>query len=154
MLVAAQSLSRAAPRVTRLSLFRNISTSQSKQRLFSPIQSSTPSLFLSRPHVAPISTPSRPYSATSSPAATASTPDLSHLDEAELKIHSILSEKLKPTELEVRDVSGGCGSMYAINVTSEVFRGLSVIKQHRMVNEALKAEMAGWHGCQVRTRVP
>ena len=45
---------------------------------------------------------------------------------------------------------GGCGSFYAISIASEAFKGLSIIKQHRLVNEALKQEIEGIHGLQVR----
>lgn len=42
--------------------------------------------------------------------------------------------------------------MYAIEVESPKFKGLSPIKQHKMVNEILKEEIAQWHGVQLRTR--
>jgi len=35
--------------------------------------------------------------------------------------------------------------MYAIAVTSEKFRGLSMIKQHRLVNDILGEEIKNWH---------
>ncbi|KAF2674691.1 bola-like protein [Microthyrium microscopicum] len=76
------------------------------------------------------------------------------LDEKELAIFDQLKEELNPTELEVQDVSGGCGSMYAVAVTSEKFRGLPMIKQHRLVNEILKEKIKDWHGMQLRTKVP
>jgi stress-induced morphogen len=105
-----------------------------------------------------------------------------YLDDKERAIFSTLRESLNPTALEVclpatfslalglegrvwtrrvvltrlqvQDVSGGCGSMYAINVTSEKFRGLSMIKQHRLVNEILGEEIKKWHGLQLRTKIP
>ena len=77
-----------------------------------------------------------------------------HLDPEERAIFDILTTKLSPTALEVQDVSGGCGSMYALNVTSEAFRGLTAVKQHRLVNEALGEKVKGWHGVQVRCSVP
>lgn len=45
--------------------------------------------------------------------------------------------------------------MYGIEVVSEKFRGLNMLKQQRMVNAALKELMdrEGWHGVQIRTRV-
>jgi stress-induced morphogen len=52
----------------------------------------------------------------------------------------------------VQDISGGCGSMYAIQIESTKFKGLSVIKQHKMVNEVLKDEIKSWHGVQLRTK--
>ncbi|KAF2148289.1 bola-like protein, partial [Myriangium duriaei CBS 260.36] len=72
------------------------------------------------------------------------------LNPAEAEIYTILLDKLSPTALEVADVSGGCGSMYALNIVSEAFRGLSTVKQHRLVNQALKGKVEQWHGLQVR----
>jgi acid stress-induced BolA-like protein IbaG/YrbA len=44
---------------------------------------------------------------------------------------------------------GGCGSFYAILVSSPAFKGLSTIKQHKLVNEVLKEDIKGIHGLQV-----
>lgn len=44
---------------------------------------------------------------------------------------------------------GGCGSFYAISITSNAFKGLNTVKQHRLVNETLKKEIEGIHGLQV-----
>lgn len=46
--------------------------------------------------------------------------------------------------------SGGCGTFYAIKVTSPAFVGLSKVKQHRLVNTILKDEIKGIHGLTVR----
>ncbi|PNP59745.1 hypothetical protein THARTR1_00624 [Trichoderma harzianum] len=73
---------------------------------------------------------------------------------AESSIAAILAEKLHPTSLLVQDISGGCGSMYAIDITSPVFKGLNMLKQQRMVNAALGDLVKEWHGVQIRTRVP
>ena len=54
----------------------------------------------------------------------------------------------------MRDISGGCGSMYNIEMASEKFRGLMPLKQQRMVNAVLKDMMKDWHGVQLRTRAP
>ncbi len=59
-----------------------------------------------------------------------------------------------PAELVVQDISGGCGSMYGIEVSSEKFRGLTMLKQQRLVNSALRDLMKEWHGVQLKTRVP
>jgi len=74
-----------------------------------------------------------------------------HLDPKELHIFNKLATKLSPSKLEVRDVSGGCGSMYAIEIASRNFKGLPVVKQHRIVQEVLADEIKGWHGVQLRT---
>jgi stress-induced morphogen len=54
----------------------------------------------------------------------------------------------------VQDISGGCGSMYGIEVTSEKFRGLNMLKQQRLVNATLGDLVKQWHGVQLKTRVP
>lgn len=74
------------------------------------------------------------------------------MDEYEQKIYGILSESFLPKNIQVKDVSGGCGSMFAILVESDRFQGLSMIKQHRLVNEVLKDEIAKWHGLQLKTK--
>lgn len=57
-----------------------------------------------------------------------------------------------PRFLQVQDISGGCGSMYALEIESPMFKGLTVIKQHKMVNAVLKEEIQSWHGVQLRTK--
>jgi stress-induced morphogen len=39
--------------------------------------------------------------------------------------------------------------MYAIDIASDEFKGLSIVKQHRKINEILKDEIKGMHGLQV-----
>lgn len=70
----------------------------------------------------------------------------------EKKIYDMLDSHFSPKVLDVRDVSGGCGSMFAITVETEKFKGISMIKQHRLVNEVLKEEIAKWHGLQLKTK--
>lgn len=74
------------------------------------------------------------------------------MGEYEKKIYDILHDKFQPKNLQVKDVSGGCGSMFAINVESEKFKGIPMIKQHRLVNEVLKDEISKWHGVQLQTK--
>ncbi|KAH7888060.1 bola protein [Phlebopus sp. FC_14] len=73
--------------------------------------------------------------------------------DAEQAIVSKLTERFSPTELAVQDVSGGCGSFFAIKIASEAFKGLPTIKQHKLVTEVLKKEIGGIHGLQVRVRL-
>ncbi|CAK7892382.1 bolA-like protein 3 [[Candida] anglica] len=70
----------------------------------------------------------------------------------EKQIYTILEDRFKPSNLEVKDVSGGCGSMFAILVESTEFKGIPMIKQHRLVNEVLKDEISKWHGLQLKTK--
>ncbi|KAL3954568.1 hypothetical protein ACCO45_010131 [Purpureocillium lilacinum] len=69
-------------------------------------------------------------------------------------IAAVLSAALDPTFVLVQDVSGGCGSMYAIQIASRAFRGQTLLKQQRMVNAALGDRVKEWHGVQIRTVVP
>jgi len=77
-----------------------------------------------------------------------------HLNEKEREIFELLNKEFRAKKLEVQDISGGCGSMYGIEVVSERFRGLSMLRQQRLVNEVLGEEIKSWHGVQLRTRAP
>lgn len=79
-------------------------------------------------------------------------PPPANSDPYEKEIYSKLAGKLDPEYLMVKDVSGGCGSMFAITVVSQQFEGLTTIKQHRLVNEILKDDIAKWHGIQLQTK--
>ncbi|KAF2678162.1 bola-like protein, partial [Lentithecium fluviatile CBS 122367] len=92
--------------------------------------------------------PRRAYSTPSAPPP--EPPD--YLNEAELRIFNKVKVELEPVRLEVQDISGGCGTMYALEIESPKFQGLTVFKQHKMVNEVLKEDIKGWHGVQLRTK--
>ena len=77
-----------------------------------------------------------------------------HLNEKERQIWELLNKELQAEKLEVQDISGGCGSMYGIEIVSERFRGLSMLMQQRLVNRVLGEEIKGWHGVQLRTSAP
>ncbi|POS80772.1 hypothetical protein DHEL01_v200859 [Diaporthe helianthi] len=76
------------------------------------------------------------------------------LNEAESEVWDRLSKEFSPVELLVQDISGGCGSMYGIEISSDKFRGANMLKQQRMVNAVLGDLMKTWHGVQLKTRVP
>lgn len=48
---------------------------------------------------------------------------------------------------------GGCGSFYAILISSPEFSGKTMVKQHKLVNDCLKEDIKGIHGLQVGARV-
>jgi len=102
----------------------------------------------------PLGTISQGSSSPSSTLQSLSAP--SHLDSNESEIFNLLNTSLHPSKLEVKDISGGCGSMYGIEIESEQFKGLGILKQQRLVNGVLKEKMdrEGWHGVQIRTKVP
>ncbi|GAA5833226.1 hypothetical protein JCM3766R1_005446 [Sporobolomyces carnicolor] len=70
------------------------------------------------------------------------------LSEGEQLLKSKLEESLSGASVKVQDVSGGCGSFYAIQIEHESFKGLNTIKQHRIVNQLLKDEIKSMHGLQ------
>lgn len=98
-------------------------------------------------------TSSNPETPTAAEALSSLTPN-DYMSEAERSIWDKLNNALSPTRLEVQDISGGCGSMYGIEVESEKFRGVGTLKQQRIVNEVLKEEIKSWHGIQLKTRAP
>ncbi|KAF8609464.1 bola-like protein [Ceratobasidium sp. AG-I] len=73
------------------------------------------------------------------------------LTEGEQVVFDKLKSKFQPSNLDVEDVSGGCGTFYAIAITSSAFKGLPMVKQHRLVTEELKKEISGFHGLQIKT---
>ncbi|GKT52791.1 bolA-like protein [Colletotrichum tofieldiae] len=116
-------------------------------------RSSPSSAFASRPPPQSIQTSSkRLYSSETSTSPALEKPD--HLDTAESTIWDKLVAEFAPSELIVQDVSGGCGSMYAIDITSAKFKGANMLKQQRMVNAVLGDMMKQWHGVQLRTKAP
>ena len=72
-------------------------------------------------------------------------------DEKSQNLLTILKGSLKTEDVIVEDISGGCGSMYHVEVTSSVFKGLNKVKQHRMVQDAIKKEVKDMHGLTVKT---
>jgi len=78
--------------------------------------------------------------------------------ESSLDTERLIAEKLKtnlsPTHLSIEDTSGGCGSFFRINIVSEKFTGLSLMKQHRLVKDAISDEIAIVHGVTINTLTP
>ena len=77
----------------------------------------------------------------------------------EINITNKLTENLNPSVLAVKDVSGnlclftqkgGCGSMYAIEISSESFKDLTLLQKHRLVQDVLKNEIKDMHGIQIK----
>ncbi|KAJ2821549.1 hypothetical protein IWW50_004595 [Coemansia erecta] len=83
--------------------------------------------------------------------ADASTPSMTS---GEQHIYDKLYGELRPTKLSVTDSSGGCGSMYVVEIEAECFRGLNRVKQTKMVNSLLKSELKDMHGMRVLCTVP
>ena len=61
---------------------------------------------------------------------------------------------LPGADVKVTDISGGCGSMYDVQVTSDLFKGVSKVKQSRMVQDLIKKEIGDMHGLTLKTKTP
>lgn len=61
-----------------------------------------------------------------------------------------LQEALAATDVTVNDISGGCGSSFEVHVTSAAFEGKTLLQRHRLVNDALKAEMEHIHALTIK----
>ncbi|KAI6247482.1 hypothetical protein HI914_04514 [Erysiphe necator] len=77
-----------------------------------------------------------------------------HLNAEEKKIYQHLVQELEPTFLDVQDISGGCGSTYAIEIVSYRFSGLTLVKQQKLVYVALRDMIKEWHGVRIKTSPP
>jgi stress-induced morphogen len=64
----------------------------------------------------------------------------------EEQIKEILINEFNPSRMRVEDVSGGCGAMFNVIVVSDMFNGLTAVKRHRLVQDALKAQIKEMHG--------
>lgn len=72
---------------------------------------------------------------------------------SEFKVIKKIKEGLgNDTQVEVIDLSGGCGTMFHIKVKSDAFIGKTTITQHRMVNKCIEGEEM--HGFKLETFPP
>jgi len=56
-----------------------------------------------------------------------------------------LEEQLQATHVEIEDMSGGCGQMYAATIVSPLFAKKATLARHRLVNAAVKEEVKAIH---------
>ena len=70
------------------------------------------------------------------------------------EIEAMIKVALPDAEIEITDLAGD-GDHYAARVTSSAFAGMTRVKQHRLVYEALGGHMGGaLHALQLTTAVP
>lgn len=60
-------------------------------------------------------------------------------------LKEIITDRLLASLVQVEDMSGGCGQAFAVVIVSPVFQGKNKLMRHRLVNNALKAEIAAIH---------
>ncbi|KAK0307626.1 hypothetical protein LTR01_005626 [Friedmanniomyces endolithicus] len=56
-----------------------------------------------------------------------------------------LKAKLEASHVDIQDLSGGCGQMFEAIIVSPQFKGKTTLARHRLVNGALKEEIAAIH---------
>jgi stress-induced morphogen len=69
-------------------------------------------------------------------------------------IERMIKEAIPDAIVEIKDLAGD-GDHYAATVTSAAFKGLSRVRQHQMVYDALKGNMGGvLHALALTTVAP
>jgi stress-induced morphogen len=69
-------------------------------------------------------------------------------------IEAMIKEALPDAKVDIRDLAGD-GDHYSASVVSEAFRGLTRVKQHQLVYDALKGRMGGvLHALALQTSAP
>ncbi|KAL2117479.1 hypothetical protein VTJ04DRAFT_7139 [Mycothermus thermophilus] len=69
-------------------------------------------------------------------------------------LKSALTERLKATHVEVQDMSGGCGQAFTARIVSPQFASQTSLKRARLVNAALKDEIAQIHAWSAKCFTP
>lgn len=69
-------------------------------------------------------------------------------------LEKVIKDKLDAVRVEVEDSSGGCGQAFVVTVVSPIFQGKNKLARHRMVNQALKSEIASIHAFTQKTFTP
>ncbi|KAF7544742.1 hypothetical protein G7046_g9720 [Stylonectria norvegica] len=69
-------------------------------------------------------------------------------------LREAIAARLQASHVEVTDMSGGCGQAFTSLIVSPQFQGLNSLKRHRLVNAALKDEIAGIHAWTAKCQTP
>ncbi|AEO59940.1 hypothetical protein MYCTH_2308654 [Thermothelomyces thermophilus ATCC 42464] len=72
----------------------------------------------------------------------------------EESLRAALTERLKVTHVEIQDMSGGCGQAFTSLIVSPEFAGKTSLKRHRLVNAALRDEIARIHAWSAKCQTP
>ncbi|KAJ2782635.1 hypothetical protein H4R18_002155 [Coemansia javaensis] len=74
------------------------------------------------------------------------------------QIEDRLKEEFKDAIIDLKEVVGGCGTSFTLDMTWEGFSDMSRLARHRRVNGAIKEEMPKVHAlqmvCTVTLRTP
>eukprot|EP00656_Telonema_subtile_P057906 TRINITY_DN9645_c0_g1_i1.p1 TRINITY_DN9645_c0_g1~~TRINITY_DN9645_c0_g1_i1.p1 ORF type:complete len:121 (-),score=30.83 TRINITY_DN9645_c0_g1_i1:264-626(-) len=63
----------------------------------------------------------------------------------------VIQAGMTAEHVSVKDISGGCGSMYEIYVASDDFKGMPLVKQHKLVKGVLAEDIKDMHGLTMKT---
>ncbi|KAJ4992632.1 BolA-like protein [Stagonosporopsis vannaccii] len=69
-------------------------------------------------------------------------------------IRQKLETNLGATHVEIEDMSGGCGQMFEAIIVSPQFAKKTTLARHRLVNAALKEEIAAIHAWTPKCHTP
>ncbi|KAK9454137.1 bola protein [Dipodascopsis uninucleata] len=69
-------------------------------------------------------------------------------------LEAVIRERLDAVHTEVVDNSGGCGQAFEVIIVSPKFEGKNVLMRHRLVNAALKEEIARIHAFTQKDYTP
>ncbi|KAF7860617.1 uncharacterized protein EAF02_010851 [Botrytis sinoallii] len=65
-----------------------------------------------------------------------------------------ITELLNASHVEIEDMSGGCGQAFSAVIVSPQFEKKTTLARHRLVNGALKAEIAAIHAWTPKCYTP
>ncbi|GES61040.1 bola domain protein [Aspergillus terreus] len=69
-------------------------------------------------------------------------------------LKSKLIDQLQAEHVEIEDLSGGCGQAFQAIIVSPQFDKKTMLARHRLVNSALKAEIAAIHAWTPKCYTP
>ncbi|TFB07260.1 hypothetical protein CCMA1212_000307 [Trichoderma ghanense] len=72
----------------------------------------------------------------------------------EASLREAITQRLGATHVQVTDMSGGCGQAFTALIVSPQFQDLKSLKRHRLVNTALKDEIAAIHAWTAKCQTP
>ncbi|KAL4097354.1 hypothetical protein QTP88_022147 [Uroleucon formosanum] len=82
-------------------------------------------------------------------------PNVSTLKGGENILYLSLQKKFpQAKEIKIKDISGGCGAIFEVFISTSEFKGMSMVKQHQLINEVLKDEIKSMHGIRIHTEIP
>ncbi|VDM12849.1 unnamed protein product [Wuchereria bancrofti] len=75
-------------------------------------------------------------------------------DNMNATIRQKLEIALKPSHLDIEDLSDGCGLKFRLIIVSDSFDNKTTLASHRLVYEVLKEEMQLIHALEIKTYTP